>query len=120
MSEFVEVKTAELTGSALRWAVGRAEGLDVRRTGNTVWVKGKVPRTGNNDDYYDPLCWAHGGPLIDKYNIWLSGPIGDRKEWSAAIDLSTEEMRGETALIAICRTIVAAKLGDVVLVVVGA
>ena len=114
MSQFVEVKTAELTGNALRWVVGRAEGLDVRSTRNTVWVKGKVPHTGNNDDYYDPLCWAQGGPLIDKHNIWLSGPIGDRKEWSAAMDLSTEEMRGETALIALCRTVVAAKLGDVV------
>lgn len=30
MSELIEVKTADLVGEQLAWAVGKAEGLDVR------------------------------------------------------------------------------------------
>lgn len=122
MSQFVEVKTAELAGAALDWAVAMAEGWESYRP-EAGWIKsqfqkrvvGPIPVFGDLHTHYSPSTeWAHGGTLIDKYNIWLSGPIGDRKEWSAAIDLNNEEMRGETALIALCRAIVAAKLGDVV------
>ena len=131
MSQFVEVKTAELAGPALDWAVAKAcryECGRLPRIGNTLgcnlpdglqYVIGRLCCASIAEElnarFSRPSTdWAQGGPLIDKYNIWLSGPIGDRKEWSAAINLSADEMRGETALIAICRTIVAAKLGDVV------
>ena len=117
MSQFVEVKTAELAGSALDWAVAQVESekyIAKHITKTSLNLAGQVVAVEHTANYRPSSDWAQGGPLIDKYNIWLSGPIGDRKEWSAAIDLSTDEMHGETALIALCRCIVGARLGDVV------
>jgi hypothetical protein len=105
----IKVKTSELTGAALDWAVAEADGLRPYPHKGGFWVldgKTNAPLPPFSTD------WAHGGPLIDKYNIWLSGPIGERKEWSAAIDLSTDDVRGDTALIALCRALVESKSGD--------
>lgn len=115
MSEFVEVKTAELAGNALRWAVGMADGLDVRSTGHAVWVNGKVPHADKRDDYYDPLCWGQGGPLLDKFDVWLSD---DECEHVASTPPHINEYikSGNTKLVAACRAIVYANLGEVVLV----
>lgn len=106
MSNMVEVKTADLIGPALDWAVALAvRGADQMPSPAQfkIW-----------DDYHPSTDWAQGGPLIDKYRIWLSGPIFNRKDYSAAVDTGTDESRGTTALIALCRALVTAKLGDVV------
>ncbi|MCX7132320.1 phage protein NinX family protein [Aeromonas sp.] len=134
MSNMVEVKTAELIGPALDWAVAKSIGLTIFAMGDNwpgnyaatitaaerpivilcligrLWREHQgvtVPWTPSTD-------WAQGGPLIDKYRIWLSGPIFNRKDYSAAVDTGTDESRGTTALIALCRALVTAKLGDVV------
>ena len=64
--------------------------------------------------------WAQGGPLLEKYQIeLLTIKIGSDsvKHWCAFFHADSRKYeKCHTALIAICRAIVAAKLGDVVLV----
>lgn len=131
MSQCVEVKTAELVGQALDWAVAKALGYECGRLpgkdrtfgcnapNGLQYVIGRLYGALIIEEikarFFRPSTdWAQGGPLIDKYNIWLSGPIGGRKDWSAAIDMSTDGSRGPDALTALCRAIAAAKLGGVV------
>lgn len=103
--KFVEVKTSELVGPALDWAVAEADGLRPYPHKGGFWVlDGKanapLPKFSTN--------WAQGGPLWDEratsmeyYDGWLVAVVGG-------------DARGPTKLIALCRAIVAAKLGDVV------
>ena len=116
---FVEIKTSELIGGALDWAVGRAEGLDVRNTKRSVWVRGTVPATGLRvcDDYWMPsTTWEQGGPLIDKHIAELAFTYGGPGFYARHRHKSCDgdQQHGETALIATCRAIVFAKLGDTV------
>jgi hypothetical protein len=95
------MKTNELTGAALNWAVGKAEGLD-------GWLA-PVNYCGK---------WEHGGPIIERELICLDCQF-DANEWHAwtpAPEQATGEARavGETPLVAAMRCYVASKLGDVV------
>ena len=92
------MKTSELTGKALNWAVGKAEGLD---------------------DWLAPVnyCgqWEHGGPIIEREGITVSdGSPVTGLEWMACDRGSTHIQHGPTYLIAAMRCYVASKLGDVV------
>ena len=122
MSEFVEVKTAELTGAALDWAVAMAEFWEADRPqdgqirkGDVYMLAGPFRLIGLGvDKFYSPSTnWAQGGPLIDEYDVWLSD---DEVVCVASCSPHADRfvIAGETNLIAVCRAIVAAKLGDVV------
>lgn len=131
MSEFVEVKTAELVGPALDWAVTEVlialgEMTRDQNAIGTPYIKGKyvfgpgVETNRNNPDgspfithgcgsKFNPSSdWHHGGPLWDEwatsmehYDGWLVAVVGG-------------DAQGQTKLIALCRAIVSAKIGDVV------
>jgi hypothetical protein len=91
------MKTSELTGKALNWAVGKAEGLD---------------------DWLAPVnyCgkWEHGGPIIEREGMQLRkrndfhfpAPFWQAGQWSDITLVS-----GPTPLIAAMRCYVASKLG---------
>jgi hypothetical protein len=92
------MKTSELTGKALNWAVGKAEGLD---------------------DWLAPVnyCgqWEHGGPIIEREGISVViDYLGLGTEWHAESRNCSKEASGPTPLIAAMRCYVASKLGDVV------
>lgn len=116
----VEVKTAELVGPALDWAVAEADGADELKV--VPWGDGKtvsciywLPDGGCWANHYSPSTdWSHGGPLIEKHSVWLGAPYGSRRCWDASYHTSCEAHDGDTPLIAACRAIVDAKLGDVV------
>ena len=103
--KMVEVKTAELIGSALDWAVAQVEGRQVTpfKTGLIFGVE-----CGHLCQY--STSWRQGGPLIEKH-ITALVQSGTETYWSHCEDRLG---LGSTALIAACRAIVAAKLGDVV------
>lgn len=122
------IKTEELSGTALDWAV--AEALDdycVRRASEAgyAWGEGDplivVPSDHNQcfwifgeDDWSPSINWVQGGPLVDEYDVWLAGPasidsVGDCH--AAWVDGTGPIAHGETKLIAAMRAIVAAKLG---------
>lgn len=102
MSEFVEVKTADLTGPALDWAVGVADGNPMRvPVSDVVW-------SGHHGSYAPSINWAQCGPLFDKHCSALNK---SEHGWYAHAGNRLGE--GETAMVAICRAIAATKFGDV-------
>lgn len=96
------MKTSELTGAALDWAVAKSEGY----TGTAL-----QSRTG---EWYTPSTyWAQGGPIIERERIGID--CDDQGVWFASFDLSAETSLGASALtplIAAMRCYVASKLGD--------
>ncbi|CAB5220016.1 Bacteriophage P22, NinX [uncultured Caudovirales phage] len=124
----MKIKTSELTGAALDWAVAKCAGLlDPReRYGKMVpsvvldmeyWSNGD-PMVRLNpcpDVYYraeyDPSTnWEHGGPIIEREKIEI---FMRDEEWYAASCRSTpEDFHGDTPLIAAMRCYVASEMGD--------
>ena len=92
------MKTNELTGKTLNWAVGKAEGLD-------GWLA-PVNYCGK---------WEHGGPIIEREGIDIC--TSTRGGWIATLLVDCEDNKvvrgeGETCLIAAMRCYVASKLGE--------
>ena len=105
------MKTSELTGAALDWAVARAEGayapsIHTDADGTCcVNYGGMFPEWSTN--------WAQGGPIIEREKIsaiWMQ--FSDEQYWVASIDNPEREAYGPTPLIAAMRCYVASKLGD--------
>lgn len=132
MSKMIEVNTCDLIGPALDWAVGV-----IANGEKPVTCVGRLPRwkfkwlessvwpdlemeLGDIDRWSPSTDWSQCGPLIEKYKAGFSFVAADSAEpsypmaWSAWLDEDTTEFFGVSPLIAACRAIVAAKLGDVV------
>lgn len=134
MADMVEVQTSDLIGPALDWAVAKAIGwqmvpvpadADGANSGEVI-----APPDLGDDFRFPPRgkigpCyflrkwstdWAQGGPLIDKYKVSIGHvETRDGEFWIGSI--SSRDGTAETSdgpLVAACRAIVAAKLGDVV------
>jgi hypothetical protein len=91
------MKTSELTGAALNWAVNYAEGL-----------RGIFAPV----EYCDK--WSDGGPIIEREGIDICTSI--RGGWIATLLIDCEDNEvvrgeGETCLIAAMRCYVESKLG---------
>ena len=130
----IEVKTAELIGPALDWAVAKALGWNMVRVPSDIDGNngGEVlaPPYFTNDFKFPPrgavgqgfflrrwsTDWSHGGPLIDRHICELvrdqEGYSEPEEPWYASCDVFWQI--GQTPLIAACRAIVAAKFGDAV------
>ena len=123
------MKTSELTGHALNWAVAQAEGDKVYRprlgrpddwdkaayladgSDNRWVVRVQNPRVAHFVDWtYNPSgSWMQGGPIIERERLCLYDIGGD--EWGCEDNL-TPRSTGPTPLIAAMRCYVASKLGD--------
>ena len=89
------MRTSELTGAALDWAVAKCEG---------VWV-----RDGVDDDCPEySTNWAQGGPIIERERLDVYGFDGEN--WCANDNLRATQY-GPTPLIAVMRCYVASKMG---------
>ena len=96
------MKTSELTGAALDWAVAKCEGVLMRWERST---HDEAPL-----EYSPSTDWAQGGVIIEREKIEVF--IRDEK-WFAYSSLSKpEDFYGETPLIAAMRCYVASELGD--------
>jgi hypothetical protein len=96
----MKIKTSELTGAALDWAVHQA------------WCEGAC-----HDEPYPHYStnWAQGGPIIEREKIRLDTTWNcEDGYWSARMDTVGGWWLGDTPLIAACRCYVASKLGDTV------
>ena len=135
----MKIKTSELTGAALNWAVAQAEGDKVfrprlGRPGD--WDKEAYLKDGSDDRWvvrvenpkearfvdwtYNPSGdWMQGGPIIEREGINLSHNTFHYTRWEAWTP-APEQERGEavalgpTPLIAAMRCYVASKLGDTI------
>jgi len=96
------MKTSELTGALLDWAVAKCEGID------TSWQ----PKP------YEPISdWAQGGPIIERERIAIGFDRIDDIDcglaiWAACKYHDGVEGYGPTPLIAAMRCYVASKLGE--------
>ncbi len=115
MSETVEMKTCELEGAALDWAVAVIEGYDLMKH---PFRRAFIPNLGYCD-YSPSTNWTFGGPLIQQFgcdlNCLAPANAWEANCWDSAVpqpDLHICE--GETPLIATCRAIVRAKLGETI------
>lgn len=116
----VEVKTADLIGPALDWAVAMAEGAKPERPhdgqvslGSVHLLCGSDQERGFHAPFYSPSTdWSQGGPLIDRERIksHYAGPLLGWECWCGDTGYGT----GPTPLVAAMRCHVASKLGDVV------
>jgi len=131
MSELVEVQTAELTGQALDWATGVADGLDIvvmanfKKPGHRVLLATPftIERPGHPEfhdksyrNWMPSTDWSQGGPLIQKHDVNLHSPQHCDDCWAAWVTIRGKDFAqgGYQPLVAACRAIVAAKLGEVV------
>ena len=105
------MKTSELTGAALDWAVAKCEGRGIEFDDpRDPWLT----RDGIADQplhsYTPSTDWAQGGTIIEREKIEL---FMRDEEWFAYSSFSTpEDFHGDTPLIAAMRCYVASKLGD--------
>lgn len=98
------MKTSELTGAALDWAVARCEGINY-----------EVIDGGLDCDCPDySTNWAQGGPIIEREGIGATvvSAGNDNEKWLGANYKGTFVEYGPTCLVACMRTYVASKLGD--------
>jgi hypothetical protein len=96
------MKTSELTGTALDWAVAKCEGLE---TWNDCC---QILLVGDDEPFHPSTDWSQGGPLLDQYITKLED-YGD--QWGAE-GPNLPERFGPTPLIAAMRCLVASRLGD--------
>ena len=105
------MKTNELTGTALDWAVAEAEGLLGFGYQDDMGLL-RIILSTDEDEYFIPtLNWSHGGPIIEREKIELEH---DGFEWWARIK-ADDDYNGDTPLIAAMRCYVVNKLGNDVL-----
>ena len=116
----MKIKTADLQGIVLEWAVGKCERLDMWNDCCQILL------VGDDEPYHPSTNWAQGGPIIERGGICIeqrfggvegsfAQPIGWRaRRYSKNGSINPPFFDGETALIAAMRCYVASKLGDVV------
>lgn len=122
----MKIKTSELIGSNLDWAVAVAVGAHCQESGSTDLHTGKHWivsgfRAMRWDDWTPSTDWSQGGPLIERFGVTVikyddSCIDADKaNQWCAQLDggnMDSWTADSPTTLIAACRAIVAAKLGD--------
>lgn len=107
----MKIKTSELTGAALDWAVAKSEGyIDDCNS----WLHEATVQDVADGHYHPSADWAQGGPIIDRELIEIS--FSYLKEMWVASGVGAEigpvEARSKLALVAAMRCFVASKLGD--------
>lgn len=120
MSKFVEVKTAELQGMALDWAVTGTGCLTIEQNGLRFDQQHRPTVGGDFEIPYQPSTnWSQGGPLITRFNIDLTIERNDLIYASVCDDSGMPVIPGDvngafgsTHLIAACRALIAYKTGD--------
>ena len=112
----MKIKTADLIGLALDWAVAQCEMMreDYRDRGLLVHRIGYgQPMPPYSTD------WSRGGPIIERWELGLkrNAPCSQGREWEASPSITAKGAGGKwgygpTPLIAAMRCYVASHLGD--------
>jgi len=99
------MKTSELQGAALDWAVAKCEGRDKTYMDHftSAWHLNKSLRYSSN--------WAQGGPIIEREIYSFSSDDNSTTKYAWHKDNKTRAY-GDTFLIAAMRCFVSSKLGD--------
>ena len=101
----MEMKTSELIGAALDWAVAKCEEKFFAEAGEKF-----------KPAYSPSTNWSQGGPIIERELILTmcpsTGDFWDARKAGLSSALEKRYFRGPTPLIAAMRCYVASKLGD--------
>lgn len=141
MSQMIEMKVAEAIGPTLDWMVAQIDGVKTLmmspRKGEpqkpfALFGSLALSVGGNEESSYAPSsCWHCGGPLIEKYRLTVSSPLsqvhrnggpnagyGPSGCWTACTwnGRRSVAFHETSALVAACRAIVTANLGETVMV----
>ena len=103
----MRIKTNELTGAALDWAVTK---IEAERKLFTIYPQYITPYSTD---------WAQGGPIIEREEIGIkrNSPCSDGRQWEASPSITAKGAGGKwgygpTPLIAAMRCYATSKLGD--------
>lgn len=114
----MKVKTSELSGVQLDVAVAIAIGGHITRSQDAqVYLNGMHQLCGEENKRHSRYVfspstdWSQCGPLIAAFGVWISDDEGAFTA-SCKPHFDTAIYDAETPQIAICRAVVAAKLGD--------
>jgi hypothetical protein len=113
------MKTSELTGAALDWAVAKCEGWKSVYVNDVHMLKHYHPEAANTphcyiEDFGYSTDWQQGGPIIERERIQLRIDEHGNDfavQWIEGIGYGPR-VDGPTPLIAAMRCYVASKLGD--------
>jgi hypothetical protein len=109
----MKLKTSEMRGVALDWAVARAEGagaalVSTHSRGDALLL-GDPTEYCNAGDHFQPSTnWQDGGPIIERERIEFEH---DGFQWWARIR-ADEDFSGPAPLVAAMRCYVASVLGE--------
>ena len=107
----MKIRTSELTGAALDWAVAKCIGHRVAANyGSYIRIYLPDPKQSGYTLAFCPSTdWAQGGPIIERENIclWSEG-----YDWEAKIHIGSLAEWDKYPLIAAMRCYVASKMGD--------
>lgn len=113
----MKIKTSELSGVALDFATAKAIGAPITtRSGGMISDGAILLMAPCGNKVWSPSTdWSQCGSLIERFSLEIVS-TGD-SGWHAVKDWYMGEQlawfpKGDTILIAACRAIVAAKLGD--------
>lgn len=106
----MKIKTSELTGAALDWAVAVCQNIECDDENRPIWFGDGETRI----DYTPTTNWAQGGPIIEREGLGVVPSADDASVWVASIFEPDWKFNrtGPTPLIAAMRCYVASKLGD--------
>jgi hypothetical protein len=109
----MKLKTSELQGAALDWAVAKCEGIELSNgCYNRLLVDGRMSAGQKMLTPYNPSTdWAQGGPIIERESCCIGSGM-DAPTWYANKGLGKYHQFGTTPLIAAMRCYVASKLKD--------
>ena len=112
------MKTSELIGPALDWAVAKCEGISVATYGGVVRLNEDDGKSVFGPELKFSTDWSQGGPIIEREGIEIrkGNPLyfpqgNERGDYYEPLWLAGKQ-HGTTALIAAMRCYVALKLGD--------
>lgn len=115
----MKVKTNELSGAALDWAVAKCEGASQDTLENFTW------RTKDEDAYSTE--WSLAGPIVEREGInifrhnkldpsepdnWCGHKVAPRPNMEGSTNMVAIAPDGPTALIAAMRCYVTSRLGN--------
>ena len=110
----MKIKTSELIGPALDWAVAKCEG--VNEEAFRLYYEPTEPADYDSNGYPEfhySTYWSQGGPIIERERLNLSPTSTDIWDCWPESGMSDDLwQRGPTPLVAAMRCFVASKLGD--------
>ena len=121
----MKIKTSELTGAALDWAVAKCEGHTPFMSEHRIVEGAKSVLVGNRLVWEPSTSWKDGGPIIERENISFRQYVRDGVggKWYAKVcresgtqiywkGWGAQPSTGDTPLVAAMRCYCASKLGE--------